>query len=122
MGTFLEFFLGPIITAAFVAVFYFFATPHAEKKALIKKEMWLSKKDAFLDAIRVIDKHFGSGKWGGTDIPKDYVPSGEKPSVDEMNKAYRNLMLLCDNIEIPKRFIGFLVKGGVGMPPQEASL
>ena len=110
---FRQYFIAPLITGLVIggAIFFlqYFLTPSMEKNTLIKKEEWISKRDTFITAIELIDKHFSAIKLSGSGIPPEYKPTGEEPTVEEFNKVLIKLILLSADNRIPLKFKDFFL-------------
>lgn len=109
-----KYFMAPIVTGLVIGVTIFLLqyllTPFMERNTLIKKEQWISKRDAFIAAIELIDKNFSAIDLSGPGIPTDYKPMGQKPTVKELNDVLVKLILLSDNAKIPLKFKDFFTK------------
>ena len=90
--------------------------PRLEQKKLRFQEAWRSKRDAFVDALQVLDHHLASTNWSGPDVPSDYKPSADKPPSNEINRSVVLLSMLSDSIETPKTFANFFKKGSHTSP------
>ena len=65
-------------------------------------ELFIYKKDVYTEVIRVVDKKFDSMNF------HDSKPISSEPTTQEMNKVYRQLLLVTDNEEIPSFFMKFM--------------
>lgn len=108
--------LAGIVVGLFMLMAQLWTLPRLERNKLIKQERWKAKKDAFAVAIKLIDRHFSATSWLGPQVPKDFIPSKDKPTSNEINNALAQLLLISDNNGIPKRFIKFFAKGNVSSP------
>jgi hypothetical protein len=105
-----------VVVGLIVLVAQLLIIPRMEKAKLIVQEHWKSKRDALLEAIRLIDRFLSTANWKGIDAPNDLVPSMDKPSGREINDVFSKLLLVAENSEIPNRFYKFSAKGHDSFP------
>jgi hypothetical protein len=101
-----------IVVGVIMLMAQLFITPKIERDKLVAQEQWKAKRIAFSEAISLVDQHFSAGNWTGPDVPKKQTPTVEKPSPLEINRVYSELMLLSEDIKIPKAYITFFNTGG----------
>ena len=97
-----EYFLAPAMVAIIVIFVQFFIQPEVQKKATIKTELWLEKKRIYVETVKMIDKRFDSMFFDSAE------PIVNTPTTQEINKVFRELLLMCDNDEIIIKFQSFM--------------
>ena len=102
MSTFFQNVIGPIIVALIVIGAQFIIQPLMKQKITAQTELWLQKKQVYIETIELIDKRFDSMKF------KDSEPIATPPTTDEINNVYRQLLFFCDNGEILTDFHNFM--------------
>ncbi len=102
MSTFFQTVIGPIIVALIVIVAQLIIQPLMQRKITAQTELWLQKKQVYIETIELIDKRFDSMKL------EDSVHIGKPPITDEINNVYRQLLFFCDNDEILIDFHKFM--------------
>ncbi len=113
LNLFFQYFMAPVIVALIVIIFQLLFSHIVASRKLKVKEEWLEKKRVFSEALRVLDKSFSSGDIIEPSNEKRHIPlPNEKPSSQEMNEAYRGLLLVVKNPEILRFFIKLMGQGG----------
>lgn len=118
-------FVSPIIVGIFVLLGQFFIQPIIAERSLSKQELWKSKYDTYLIAIKLVDREFVNMRWPkSAELPDGYEPDGDlgAASREEINNVYAKLCLLSNDSNIPKRFMkcfGFYEKEiSIGYRPE----
>ncbi|MCK4905080.1 hypothetical protein KAS42_02385 [bacterium] len=106
---FLKYFIAPAVVALILLVAQFILHPLLEKKIIMKKELWLEKKEVYWESIYLIDKSYDSLALSKEGYP-GHIPTKNKPNTQEINEVYRKLFLLSENEDIPVIFIRFFDK------------
>ena len=102
MRTVFKYLVAPIILSIIVIGAQFFIQPRMEKRITAQTELWLQKKQAYIETIKLIDKKFDSLQF------KDSAPTRSRPTDKETNDAYTQLLFFCDNEEIIIEFQKFM--------------
>ena len=88
------------------------ALPRLEQRKTQFTERWKAKRDAFLEALLLLDRYMATKKLNGPRIPKTFKPSKDKPSPMEINRALVMLGMVSEDPAIPEKFISFFQVGG----------
>ena len=114
----------PLLTAVYtatlsglvVSLLQIIVLPRLEQKKLRFQEAWRSKRDAFVVALQILDRHLASTNWSGPDVPSDFKPSTDKPPSHEINRSVVSLSMLSDSVKVPNTFANFFKKGNQTSP------
>lgn len=80
------------------------AKPLTAEETLRRQNNLNSKRDAFFEAISLVNRHHAAVEWSGPDIPSDRKLSGTRPTESEVNTCYAKLCLFSKDPQIPIRF------------------
>lgn len=105
-------FVAPIITALVIglilSVSQIYIAGNVEKRITTQRELVMDKKEVFINAIQLIDRNFDSSNLTGV---VGHIPTKDKPSTKEINDVYTRLLLVSDDMKIPKKFSEFFFIG-----------
>jgi hypothetical protein len=102
MSPFFKTVISPIIVAVVVIAAQFVIQPLMQRNIIAQTELWLQKKQVYIETIELIDKRFDSMEF------KNSKPMRNLPTTDEINNVYRQLLFFCDNSEILTDFRNFM--------------
>lgn len=106
-----------VLSGTVLLLLQLIVTPRIERNKTIQQELWKAKKDAFLNAVELIDRTLAVTVWEGAAVPKDYAPNFDQiPKSDEINTQLRLLLLLSNNPEISTMFLRPFTGGGTFSP------
>ena len=100
IDTLIQYFLAPIITGVLIFIAQFFLLPKLEESKTMKRELWIEKKNTFIEALILLNKKYETLGWGKKE------PS-EFKELNEVNKIYGKLIILSKNSKIPESFWKF---------------
>ncbi len=111
---FMQNFIAPIVTGLAIGGIMFFLQyvykPLMDKTSLIKKEQWLTKKEAFTIALELIDKHYYANDLRDEKGRLIHKKEGDEPTPEEINRCLIKLILLSDTDQIILKFKDFFIK------------
>lgn len=102
-----QYLLAPLVVGVIVLIGQSLLQPIVAEKVKARTERWAAKRDAFLDALLVVDKQLAAYPPNiGPDAPKDPIQKATPPEPDEINRAYAKLVLYADDRGIIDAFPG----------------
>jgi hypothetical protein len=108
-----------VLSGAVLLILQLFIMPRLERAKTIEQELWRAKRDAFIGAMKLMDRHLNYADWRGSDVPAGYIPDYDQvPKSDELNEIISLLVLLSDNVEIGIKF-GNMFKLGMVFSPAD---
>jgi hypothetical protein len=98
----LQYLVGPVVVGVVVVLAQYIIQPKIQKASTAESELWRAKRDVYMKVITVLDRRFDSMNYKGA------APVTEGPVPSEINEIFRELLIMCDNDEIPARFTKFM--------------
>ena len=97
-----EHLIAPLIIGIVVLFGQFLLQPAIQERAASRTDLWAQKRDAYIDAIALVDKKYDSLSFGTP------VRTGPAPTDSEINEIYGRLAMTADNTEIITMFQRFM--------------
>ncbi len=80
--------------------------PLTAEAILMRGNFLNAKRDAYYEALDVVNKFLEAIPWSGPDIPEDRPQAGHVPTEAAVNSCLAKLSMFCDDPEIPEKFLG----------------
>lgn len=79
--------------------------PLTAEETLRRENFLNSKRDAFYEAVTIVNQFLEAVPWHGRDIPKDRPIAGNRPSESAVNTCLAKISMFCNDPEIPTAFL-----------------
>ena len=79
--------------------------PLTAEETLRRENFLNAKRDAFYEAISVVNQFLEAVPWEGPDVPPDRPVRGERPSEATVNVCLAKISMFCDDGDIPTAFL-----------------
>lgn len=94
--------IAPVIVGVVVICGQFVVQPSIQERVASRTDLSMQKRELYIDALALVDKKYDSLSWPNASAP------GAAPTDAEINKIYRELLLVADDAAIIRMFREFM--------------